>query len=127
MKKTGLGKDPLSWITPTVPDKGSVKATERLSRSRRTPDTSGRKESLPKFQTFDVRLTSLLREDQLDFLDKLIRDIQKNRSREYKKERITKNTLIRVFIDAFMETKIDTSNIPDEETLLERAKEKMRH
>lgn len=127
MKKTGLGKDPLSWITPTVPDKGSVKATERLPRSRRTPDTSGRKESLPKFQTFDVRLTSLLREDQLDFLDKLIRDIQKNRSREYKKERITKNTLIRVFIDAFMETKIDTSNIPDEEILLERAKEKMRH
>ncbi len=127
MKKTGLGKDPLSWITPTVPDKGSVKSTERLPRSRRAPDTPGRKESLPKFQTFDVRLTSLLREDQLDFLDKLIRDIQKNRSREYKKERITKNTLIRVFIDAFMETKIDTSNIPDEETLLERAKEKMRH
>lgn len=117
MKKTGLGRDPLSWINPTSAEKKSVEKEIELQIS---PKKREKKERLPKFKTFDVRLTSLLREDQLEFLEKLIRDIQKNRVPEYRKERITKNTLIRVFIDTFMDKKIDTVNIPDEETLLER-------
>ena len=83
-------------------------------------------ENIPKFKTFDVRLTVLLREDQLDFLEKLVREIQKNREPEYREERITKNTLIRVFIDAFRKVKLNTKNIPDEETLLQRVLEQLR-
>ncbi len=122
MKKTGLGKDPLSWITPTSIEK---EETETKTRNVVVPKKRSSKENIPKFQTFDVRLTSLLREDQLEFLEKLIRDIQKNRTSEFKKERITKNTLIRVFIDVFMDIEINTSNISDEETLLERVKEQI--
>ena len=118
MKKTGLGRDPLSWINPTSHERSSVQKEIELQIS--PGKDRGGKRRLPKFKTFEVRLTSLLREDQLEFLERLIREIQKNRAPEYRKERITKNTLIRVFIDAFMDKKIDTSNIPDEETLLER-------
>ncbi len=126
MKKTGLGKDPLSWITPTIPENNIKKPLDRKVKSQTTEKSTENKQ-IPKFQTFDVRLTSLLREDQLDFLDRFIRDIQKNRSKEYRKERITKNTLIRVFIDAFMDATIDTANIPDEEELLKRARQKIRY
>lgn len=118
MKKTGLGRDPLSWINSTSTERKSVEKEVTLQISKKKK--AEKKQDLPKFKTFDVRLTSLLREDQLDFLEKLIRDIQKNRAPEYRKERITKNTLIRVFIDAFMDKKIDTSDIPDEEALLAR-------
>jgi hypothetical protein len=121
MKRTGLGRDPLNWIKPTSKGEKSVEnALQKRISSRE--EKKGRKD-LPKFKTFDVRLTSLLREDQLEFLEKLIRDIRKNRTSEYRKERITKNTLIRVFIDAFMDKKIDTTNIPDEKTFLERIKQ----
>lgn len=121
MKKTGLGRDPLKWIQPTTAEKKGVEIkTDNITPFKRKKTPS---EALPKFKTFEVRLTSLLREDQLEFLDKLTRDIQKNRASEFKKERITKNTLIRVFIDAFMDTEIDTSDIPDEKTLLKRVKE----
>lgn len=119
MKKTGLGRDPLSWINPTLKEK---ETTEKEIELRISPKKTQKKEHLPKFKTFEVRLTSLLREDQLEFLEKLIRDIRKNRTPEYRKERITKNTVIRAFIDAFMDKEIDTSNIPDEKTFLERIK-----
>jgi len=76
MKKTGLGRDPLSWINPTSKEKKSVEKELALQMS---PGKKRKKEHLPKFRTFEVRLTSLLREDQLEFLEKLIRDIRKNR------------------------------------------------
>lgn len=121
MRKTGLGRDPLKWIKPTVAEKKVIEKEIELKISHEKEEKP--KTSLPKFQTFEVRLTSLLREDQLAFLEKLTREIQKNRAPEFRKERITKNTLIRVFIDAFMDAKIDTSNIPNEEVLLERVKQ----
>ena len=124
MKGTGLGRDPLKWIQPTTVEKKAIEKEIELKISPEKKDKE--KESLPKFKTFEVRLTSLLREDQLDFLEKLTREIQKNRAPEFRKERITKNTLIRVFIDAFMDARIDTSNIPDEETLLQRVKERIK-
>ena len=113
MKKTGLGRDPLAWIKPTVEERGTRKEKTK-------------EKGIPKFQTFEVKLTTLLREDQLEFLERLVREIKKNRTAPYRKERITKNTLIRVFIDAFMHTQIDTRNIPDEETLLSRVIEKIK-
>ncbi|MGB9677701.1 MAG: hypothetical protein ACPLZ9_03695 [Candidatus Ratteibacteria bacterium] len=119
MKKRGLGKDPLSWISSTVPlekEKVDIIQSELIEE---------KSEKIPKYKTFEVRLTTLLREDQLEFLEKLIREIHKNREPQYRKERITKNTLIRVFIDAFKGINFDTKNIPDEEVLLERVLEKV--
>lgn len=117
MKKTGLGRDSLSWINSTTKrEKTKEKEIPRQISERKK---HGEEKHVPKFKTFEIRLTSLLRENQLEFLEKLIRDIRKNRTPEYRKERITKNTLIRVFIDAFKDKEIDTVNIPDEEILLE--------
>ncbi|MCM8829478.1 MAG: hypothetical protein NC824_00540 [Candidatus Omnitrophica bacterium] len=124
MKKTGLGRDPLKWIQPTTNEKKIIEKEIDLKISHEKKGKKG--VPIPKFKTFEVRLTSLLREDQLVFLEKLTREIQKNRAPAFRKERITKNTLIRVFIDAFMGTQIDTSNIPDEETLLERVRERVK-
>ena len=121
MKKRGLGKDPLSWINSTVIEE------EKVEEEKGKEDIiEEKKENIPKYKTFEVRLTSLLREDQLEFLEKLIREIHKNREPQYRKERITKNTLIRVFIDAFKNVKFNIKNIPDEETLLERVLEKVK-
>ncbi|MGC8976241.1 MAG: hypothetical protein ACP5OB_01255 [Candidatus Ratteibacteria bacterium] len=119
MKKRGLGKDPLSWISSTVPlekEKVDIIQSELIEE---------KSEKIPKYKTFEVRLTTLLREDQLEFLEKLIREIHKNREPQYRKERITKNTLIRVFIDAFKGVNFNTKNISDEEVLLERVLEKV--
>jgi hypothetical protein len=88
MKKRGLGKDPLSWINSTVIEE------EKVEEEKGKEDIiEEKKENIPKYKTFEVRLTSLLREDQLEFLEKLIREIHKNREPQYRKERITKNTL----------------------------------
>lgn len=120
MKKGGLGKDPLSWISSTLE---TEEKKEKIDREIKEEEVEEKR--IPKYKTFEVRLTSLLREDQLEFLEKLIRDIHKNREPQYRKERITKNTLIRVFIDAFRNVKFNLKNIPDEETLLERVLEKV--
>ncbi len=117
MKKTGLGKDPLSWIATTGP--ATIRKAEKTVVARK-PAARAPAGKLPKFQTFEVRLTALLRDDQLDFLDRLVRDIKKNRAAEYREERITKNTIIRAFIDALAKAKLDTRNISDEEELLDR-------
>ncbi|MCM8828233.1 MAG: hypothetical protein NC902_02965 [Candidatus Omnitrophica bacterium] len=50
----------------------------------------------------------------------------KNRDHQHKKERITKNSIIRACVDAFRNTRLDLKNIPDEETLLERLKDKIK-
>ena len=118
MKKTGLGKNPLEWIKNTT-DK-EKRETPQKPRKATKKDEIKPKGVIPKFQTFEVKLTTLLNENQLDFLEKLVREIKKNRAAPYRKERITKNTLIRVFIDTFMQSNFDTKNIPDEKTLLAR-------
>ncbi len=110
MKNRGLGKDPLSWIRPTTIEGKQREPTEKSEKLKK----------IPKYKTFDVRLTTLLNSSQVEFLEQIVREIHRNRTSEYKKERITKNTLIRVFIEAFTYTKFDTKNIPDEETLLSR-------
>jgi hypothetical protein len=111
MKKTGLGSDPLSWITPTTPDNKEEKQAKKTEYKT------------PKFKTFDVRLTVLFRDDQLTFLDKIVREINKNRESEYKKERITKNTMLRVLVDVFKNVRLNLKNISDEKDLLVRISE----
>ena len=126
MKKTGLGRDPLSWITDTAEKPKVERGEEKIQADRQPKGMDKEKESIPKFQTFDIRLTSLLREDQLEFLEKLVRDIKKSRTAEFRKERITKNSIMRAFIDAFMDTDIDVKNIPDETVLRQRVAMKIR-
>ncbi|HOV22017.1 MAG TPA: hypothetical protein PLW95_04970 [bacterium] len=121
MKKTGLGKDPLEWIKPTV----EKKIPEKELPTKRSKEII-EKQIGPKYQTFDIRLTVLLKNTHLEFLDKLVREIHKNRTKEFKRERITKNTLIRCFIEAFSKTEINIKNIPDEETLFSRILEKIK-
>lgn len=121
MKRTGLGSDPLSWITPTVQN-SNKKEKARLEKSDKEIIFQNGP-SIPKFKTFDIRLTVLFREDQLTFLDKIVREVNKNRDPEYRKERITKNTILRAFVDAFQNTKFNFKNISDENTLLARIRE----
>jgi hypothetical protein len=75
---------------------------------------------VPKYQQLDVKLYVLLRDDQLEFLARLTREIMKNRASEYKIERITKNTIIRALIDNLKELELDVRNIPDEAELAKR-------
>jgi len=80
---------------------------------------------IPKFKTFEVKLSILLREDQLEHLTNLERQIMRQRSSENKKERITKNSIIRVYIDVLSSVQFDTSEIRDEAELLRRVKSKL--
>ncbi len=144
-KRKALGLDPLSWIKPTI----NVDADEshQLS-SRAQPSYEEAQEmgevikgkiheeekvpppstyyknrnphNIPKFQTYDIKLTIRLKEDQLQFLSRLEREIMKNRSGANKKERITKNSIIRAIIDIFQNLNIDTNEIGDEDTLLRK-------
>lgn len=74
----------------------------------------------PKFKTFDVKLSILLRQDQLDWLSLMERKMMKNRSSKNKKERITKNSIIRACLDLINDLNIDVREISDEAELLNR-------
>lgn len=81
---------------------------------------------VPKYQQLDVKLYVLLRDDQLEFLARLTREIMKNRTSEYKIERITKNTILRALIDNLKELDLDVRNIPDEAELAKRISDAIR-
>lgn len=77
---------------------------------------------VPKFQTYEIKLTLRLGEDQLEFLSKLEREIMKKRSSANRKERITKNSILRAIINAAKHLNIDTNEIGDEAELIDRFK-----
>ena len=112
-KKKVLGIDPLSWITERENNK-----------SIRIEDIVGGKEkrNVPKYETYDVKLTIRLNEKQLNFLTSLEREIMKNRTSKNKKERITKNSIIRSLLNVFEEngSEFNNSEIPDEKELEKR-------
>jgi hypothetical protein len=81
---------------------------------------------VPKYQQLDVKLYVLLRDDQLEFLARLTREIMKNRTSEYKIERITKNTVLRALIDNLKELDLDVRDIPDEGELTKRISDAVR-
>jgi len=118
-KKTGLGDNPLDWIVDTS-KKSKDKPTKESSEL-----TNSKTTEVPKFRTFEVKLSILLRENQLDFLEKLTREIMTSRNSGNKKERITKNTIIRTLIDALKDLDINKTNIPDETELFKRIREKI--
>ena len=92
-KKKVLGVDPLSWISEKEKNK-SIKIEDIVAKKE--------KKTLAKFETYDIKLTIRLDEDQLDFLTDLEREIMRRRSSKNRKERITKNSIIRSLINAFL-------------------------
>lgn len=81
---------------------------------------------IPKYQQLDVKLYVLLRDDQLEFLARITREIMKNRTSEYKIERITKNTILRALIDNLKELDLDVQNVSDENELAKRIADAIR-
>ena len=110
-KKKVLGVDPLSWIKQSK--LLDLEAGEKKPGA--LPDAVS-----PKYQSYDVKLTIRISEQQLSYLSNLEREIMKSRSKENKKERITKNSIIRVMISVLSDLEFDHSEIPDEEFLFKR-------
>jgi hypothetical protein len=124
-KKKALGADPLSWIRPTVdvdeePQKTEDKSTSGVDNTSSSEILQKGDKGTPKFETYEVKLTLRLKDDQLEFLSRLEREIMKSRSSVNRRERITKNSIIRAMIDAFINLRIDTNEISDEEELIKR-------
>ena len=115
-KKKVLGVDPLSWIKQTKEDKKKEDVVDKKTEEG----------NIPKFKTYEVRLTLRLAEDQLDFLSGMEREIMKNRSSKNKKERITKNSIIRAALENLKDVDFDKKEIPDEEELEKRIRRKIR-
>ena len=122
-----LGADPLSWIKPTIHiEKNASKEDDEFgykSNEANQSELTHRNNEIPKFQTYEVILTLRLREDQLEFLTKLEREIMKKRSRNNKKERITKNSILRAIIDAVRNLNINANEIGEEKELVVRFKQ----
>ena len=81
-KKKAMGVDPLSWIKQTKDAEG-VEGD--------LPVIKKEKPKLPKYETYEVKLTLRLGDEHLNFLTDLERQIMKSRSPKNKRERITKN------------------------------------
>jgi len=82
------------------------------SHSWERPRSSAR--GIPKFETFRVKLTARLNDQQLEFLSGLERRIMRSRSAHNRSERITKNSIIRAAMNALMEAELDTREIGSE-------------
>lgn len=107
-EKTSEGVNPNIWIRQPegTTIKSGIAGTARDSK----PETS------PKYKTFDV-LTLRISSEDFEFLQKLEREIMKNRSKENKKERITKNSIMRAMLACLKNVKFDRKDIPDENEL----------
>ena len=107
-EKTSDGVNPNIWIRP--PEEKSVRSgiggTVQDSKS----------ETPPKYKTFDV-LTLRISSEDFEFLQKLEREIMKSRSKENRKERITKNSIMRAMLACLKNVKFDRKDIPDENEL----------
>lgn len=114
-KKKALGIDPLGWIKPTkdIEEQGIEKNRKKVKLTKEV-------EKVPKFETYEIKLTLRLNDEQLDFLTNLERNIMKNRSSKNKKERITKNSIIRSSIELLKTINFDKSEISEEKVLVER-------
>jgi len=96
--------------------------TSELKESKTSKVINFHTSKLPKYRTL-IKLSILLRQDQLDSLENITREIMQHRKKGNKKERITKNTILRAYIDALKDLTVKTNNIPDEAELLKRIKE----
>ena len=123
-KRKAIGRDPLAWIGESEP--GGQDTPLRSDDASETPvqatagtgDAGGfQVQRIAKFNTYEV-LTARLRGDQIDFLNDLERRIMRNRSQ--KRQRITKNSLLRAAVDMLHMLDFDAREIGDEEELRRR-------
>ena len=119
-KKKVLGVDPLSWIKKT----DDIYIEQENKNEFKKVDNSSLE--VPKYKSYEVKLTVRLSENHLEFLSSLEREIMKKRSKENRKERITKNSIIRSILDAFKDLNYEKSEISTEEELTKRIKNKIR-
>lgn len=128
MRKRGMGRDPLEWIGQ--PEPKTARGAEVRERSEQAegggeevqpaaaaPELDSA--ALPKFATL-IPVTARLTESEVEFLETMERRIM--RSRRRKRERITKNTIIRAAIELLMALEWDWTDIADEEELIARVK-----
>lgn len=114
-KKKVLGVDPLSWIKKTGDD---VYIEEHVKEKEYS--------EVPKYESYEVKLTVRLSEEHLDFLSSLEREIMKNRSKVNRKERITKNSIIRSIINVFRDLDYEKTEISTEEELTRRIRREIK-
>lgn len=107
-EKTSEGVNPNIWIRQ--PEEKSIKSGIAGTAPSLEPETP------PKYKTFDV-LTLRISSEDFEFLQKLEREIMKSRSKENKKERITKNSIMRAMLACLKNVKFDRKDIPDENEL----------
>jgi hypothetical protein len=91
--------------------------TKDLVRSRLKVDNKP-PDHIPKYQTFEAKLSILLTSDQHKYLEDVVSRVMRNR--RDKKERITKNSVLRCLVDFMQTLDVDFENIPDEKDLLKR-------
>jgi len=68
--------------------------------------------------TFEAKLSILLDEAQLDYVEKFVKQVLKRR--RVKNERITKNTIFRCLVDLLRTLPVELDEIPDEDELRRR-------
>lgn len=122
-KKKVLGVDPLSWIKKTGDD---VYGDDVYIEEEKLSEQDREKKEVPKYESYEVKLTVRLSEEHLEFLSSLEREIMKSRSKINRKERITKNSIIRSIINAFRDLGYEKTEISTEEELTRRIKNQIK-
>jgi hypothetical protein len=122
MKKTGLGENPLAWIKDTKKAPEGETQAKAVKTDRSSEVQNFRSSEVPKYRRY-IKHTVFLSQEHLDHLHNLERAIMSERKGG--KERITKNSILRCYINALSNLNIDPRNIPDEAELLKRIKEKL--
>jgi hypothetical protein len=84
----------------------------RLKTEKKQPD------HIPKYQTYEAKLSILLSTEQLKYLEDVVGRVMRNR--KDKRERITKNSVLRCLVDFMQTLDVDLENVPDERELLKR-------
>lgn len=107
-EKTNEGVNPNIWIRQ--PEEKTINTGIAGTAPGLKPETP------PKYKTFDV-LTLRISSEDFEFLQKLEREVMKNRSKENRKERITKNSIMRAMLACLKNVKFDKKDIPDENEL----------
>lgn len=114
-RKSALGRDPYAWIgelEPSGPDAEPIQPPEPT-----TVPGVDREPTRPKYLRMQ-KVDALLRPEQVAALDRLVREIMSHRAD--KRERITRNTLIRVAVEALLRLEFSPADIPTEEALQHR-------
>jgi len=123
MKKTGLGGNPLQWIKDTKKEVKPKKVNQSKKKAVKKTNRQKQTSEVPKFRSY-IKHSVLLSQEHLDHLHNLERAIMAQRKSG--KERITKNSILRCYMDVFSSLNIDLRGIADEAELLKRIKANFR-